>query len=59
MFWSFYQKGFALPAGIFFNGLLHFYGLEVTHLKPKSNAQIAIFIHLCVGYLGISPHFIL
>ena len=57
MFKSFYEKGFALPAGAFFRGLLHFYGLEVTHLKPNSIAQIAIFIQLCEGDLGIAPHF--
>ena len=57
VFKSFYEKGFALPAGAFFRGLLHFYVLEVTHLKPNSIAQIAIFIHLCEGYLGIAPHF--
>ena len=57
MFKSFYEKGFALPTGAFFCGLLHFYGLEVTHLKPNSTAQIAIFIHLCEGFLGITPHF--
>ena len=28
MFKSFYEKGFALPAGAFFRGLLHFYGLR-------------------------------
>ena len=55
VFKSFYKKGFALPAGAFFHGLLHFYGLEVTHLKHNSIAQIAIFIHLCEGYLGIAP----
>ena len=38
VFKSFYEKGFALPAGAFFRGLLHFYGLEVTHLKPNSIA---------------------
>ena len=57
MFKSFYEKGFALLVGAFFRELLHFYGLEVTHLKPNSIAQIAIFIHLCEGYLGIAPHF--
>ena len=57
MFKFFYEKGFALPAGAFFRGLLHFYGLEVTHLKPNSIAQIAIFMHLCEGYLGIARHF--
>jgi len=33
-----YEKGFALPAGAFFRGLLFFYGLEVLHLKPNSIA---------------------
>ena len=47
VFRSFYEKGFALPAGAFFRRLLFYYRLEVTHLKPNSNAQIAIFIHLC------------
>ena len=57
VFKSFYEKDFTLPTGAFFCGLLHFYELEVTHLKPNSIAQIAIFIHLCEGYLGIAPHF--
>ena len=57
VFKSFYEQGFALPVGVFFRGLLHFYGLKVTHLKPNSIAQIAIFIHLCEGYLGIAPLF--
>ena len=38
VFRSFYEKGFTLPAGAFFCGLLFFYGLEVTHLKPNSIA---------------------
>ena len=46
-----------MPAGAFFRGLLFFYGLEVTHLKLNSIAQIAIFIHLCEAFLGIAPHF--
>ena len=57
VFRSFYEKGFALPVGAFFRGLLFFYGLEVTHLKPNSIAQIAIFIHLCEVFLGIALHF--
>ena len=51
VFRSFYEKGLALPVGAFF------YGLEVTHLKPNSIAQIATFIHLYEAYLGIAPHF--
>ena len=57
VFRSFYEKDFTLPTGAFFCGLLFFYGLEVTHLKPNSIAQIAIFIHLCEAYLGIAPDF--
>ena len=57
VFRSFYEKGFALPTGAFFCGLLFFYGLEVTHLKPNSIEQIVIFIHLCKAYLGIASHF--
>ena len=56
VFKSFYEKGFMLPTGAFFRRLLHFYRLEVTHLKPNAVAQIAIFIHLCEVYLGIAPH---
>jgi hypothetical protein len=56
-FRSFYQNGFALTARAIFRGLLFFYGLEVTHLKPNSITQIAIFNHLCEAYLGIAPHF--
>jgi len=57
VFRSFYEKGFALPAGSFFRGLLFFYRLEVTHLKANSIVQIVIFIHLCKAFLGIAPHF--
>jgi hypothetical protein len=35
VFWSFYEKGFGLPAGAFFRGLLHCYELEATDLKPN------------------------
>ena len=38
VFRSFYEKGFALPMGAFFRGLLFFYGLKVTYLKPNSIA---------------------
>ena len=57
VFRSFYEKGFALPAGAFFRELLFFYGIEVTHLNLNSITRIAIFIHLCEAYLGIAPHF--
>ena len=42
VFKSFCEKGFLLPVGAFFRGLLHFYELEITHLKLNSIAQIAV-----------------
>jgi hypothetical protein len=57
LFRSFYKKGFSLPAGPFFRGLLHYYRLEATHLRPNSITQFSIFIHLCVSFLGIPAHF--
>jgi hypothetical protein len=41
----------------FFRALLDFYSFNLTHLNPNSILQIAIFVHLCEAYLGISPHF--
>ena len=55
VFRSFYEKGFTLPVGAFFCGLLHFNELEVTHRKPNSIAQLTIFIHLSEGYFGDRP----
>ena len=58
VFKSFYEKGFALPAGAFFCELVHFYGLEVTHLKPNSIAQIAVTPQVSVHLNTITaPHF--
>ncbi|RLN03698.1 putative gypsy-type retrotransposon RIRE2 protein [Panicum miliaceum] len=48
VFQSFYEKGFGLPSRAFFQGLLHYYGV---------GGNIATFIHLCEGFLGIAPHF--
>jgi hypothetical protein len=57
VFSPFFECGFGLPAGAFFRDLLEFYGIEQHQLNPNSVLQIAIFIYLCEGYLGIAPHF--
>jgi hypothetical protein len=57
VFRSFYEKGFNLPVGTFFRGLLNYYRLEAIHLKPNSITQIAIFTHPCEGFLCIPAHF--
>jgi hypothetical protein len=37
--------------------LLDHYQIELIHLNPNSILQIAIFVHLCETFLGISPKF--
>jgi len=57
VFTSFFKRGFAIPTGDFFRGLLEYYGNEVTHLNPNSNLDIAVFIHCCEAFFGIPLHF--
>ena len=38
-------------------GLLHFYKIKLQHLNPNGIQHMAVFIMLCKGFLGISPHF--
>jgi hypothetical protein len=59
VFTSFFERGFNLPAGDFFRGLLYYYQLELVHLVPNSITVVSTFIHFCEAYLGISPHFLL
>jgi hypothetical protein len=59
VFASFFERGFNLPAGDFFCGLLYYYGLELVHLVPNSITVVSTFIHFCESYLGISHHFLL
>jgi hypothetical protein len=59
VFASFFERGFNLPAGDFFRGLLYYYRLELVHLAPNSITVVATSIHFCEAYLGIPPHFAL
>jgi hypothetical protein len=59
VFASFFERGFNLPVGDFFWGLLYYYNLELVHLVPNSITVVSTFIHFCEAYLGISPHFLL
>jgi hypothetical protein len=59
VFASFFERGFNLPAGDFFRGLLYYYRLELVHLVPNSVTIVSTFIHFCEAYLGIPPHFLL
>jgi hypothetical protein len=59
VFASFFERGFHLPTGDFFRGLLYYYRLELVHLVPNSITVVSTFIHFCEVYLGIPPHFAL
>jgi hypothetical protein len=59
IFASFFERGFNIPMGDFFRGLLYYYKLELVHLVPNSITVVSTFIHFCEAYLGISPHFLL
>jgi hypothetical protein len=47
VFASFFERGFNLPAGDFFRGLLYYYGLELVHLVPNSFTVVSMFILFC------------
>jgi hypothetical protein len=48
-----------MPASNFFRDLLHYYRIEMQNLNPNLVLQIAVFVALCEGYLGIRPNFAL
>jgi hypothetical protein len=50
------KRGFTVPVGDFFRGLL-FYHIKLVHLVPNSITIISTFIHLCEAYIDIAPHF--
>jgi hypothetical protein len=56
-FAHFHERGFGTPASNFFRGLIHHYGIEMQNLNPNSVLQIAIFVALCEGHLGIKSNF--
>lgn len=57
VFAHFVERGFSTPSGDFFRGLLHYYGLELSHLNPNGIFDISFFIYFCEAFLGIAPHF--
>jgi hypothetical protein len=55
-FVSFHERGFGVPASRFMRAILYNYEVELHNLSPNSISQAAIFVALCEGYLGITPH---
>ncbi|KAE8806069.1 hypothetical protein D1007_17747 [Hordeum vulgare] len=50
-----FYRGFGLPARTFFSNFLSFFGLQPHHLAPNAILQLASFVVLCEGFLGIEP----
>ncbi|KAE8791231.1 hypothetical protein D1007_34361 [Hordeum vulgare] len=50
-----FYRGFGLPPSTFFANFLTFFGLQPHHLAPNSILQLASFVVLCEGFLGIEP----
>ncbi|KAE8808812.1 hypothetical protein D1007_14557 [Hordeum vulgare] len=48
-------RGISLPASDFFARFLTFFGLQPHHLAPNAILELAAFIVLCEGFLGIEP----
>ncbi|KAE8772877.1 hypothetical protein D1007_55014 [Hordeum vulgare] len=50
-----FYRGFGLLASSFFTEWLHFFGLQPHHLAPNAILQLAAFVVLCEGFVGILP----
>jgi hypothetical protein len=54
-FMTFHERGFGVLASPFMRVLLNYYKVELHHLAPNSISQVAIFVAVCEGYLGMEP----
>ncbi|KAE8813176.1 hypothetical protein D1007_09683 [Hordeum vulgare] len=50
-----FYRGFGLPTSDFFACYLTFFDLQPHHLAPNAILQLASFVVLCEGFLGIEP----
>ncbi|KAE8816337.1 hypothetical protein D1007_06190 [Hordeum vulgare] len=50
-----FYRGFGLPASSFFAEWLHFFGMQPHHLALNAILQLAAFVVLCEGFVGIEP----
>ena len=55
VFFSHFERGLGQPASLFFRAWLDFFGLQPHHLGANDVLQVAGFVTLCEGYLGLLP----
>ncbi|KAE8795380.1 hypothetical protein D1007_29757 [Hordeum vulgare] len=53
VFEEYFYRVFGLLASDFFTRLLTFFGLQPHHLAPNAILQLAAFVVLCEGFMGI------
>ena len=53
LFMCFVSAGLVPPASLFFLSVVASFGLHVAHLHPNALVTLAIFQHLCEGFVGI------
>ena len=54
---DYFFRGFGVPIHPFLSGLIDYFAISLCNLGLNSNFHVSIFIHFCVAYLGILPHF--
>jgi hypothetical protein len=52
-FIRFHERGFAAPASRFMRALCYHYGVELHNFTPNVISQVATFVGVCEGFLGI------
>ena len=55
LFSCFVAAGLVPPASLFFLAVVASFGLHISHLHPNAMLTLAIFQHLCEGFVGIRP----
>jgi hypothetical protein len=48
-----HKRGFTAPASRFMRGLFYHYGVELHNFATNAISQVATFVGVCEGFLGI------
>ena len=57
VFEDYFWRGLGLSVHPFLRDLLEYWGVSLCNIYPNTILHISVFIHFCVVYLGILPHF--
>jgi hypothetical protein len=48
-----HERGFAVPTSRFMRGVCYHYGVELHNFAPNAISQVATFVGVCEGFLGV------